>query len=107
MTLAPHVWEGARWERLRFKDHFLNVSRKDISADVPMRLNVGAVGPPDGIGRDFRDYRPSGRSFHVPRTQQPNEGLGKVLTFNNDGMLVLPQGGHKLRSARDPHGRWR
>src|SRR5215467_8208690 len=57
--------EGAGWERLRFEDHFLNVSRKDISADVPMRLNIGVVGPPDGIGRDFRDDRPERPQFHV------------------------------------------
>jgi hypothetical protein len=81
---------GAGWECLRFEDHLLNVSRKDISADVPIVLNIETVAPSDRIGRHFRNYRPERPQFYAARPQQPNEGLGKVLIFDDNGPLVLP-----------------
>ena len=55
MAGAPMGSEGARREHLGFEDHLLNISRKDVSADVPMGLNVGAVASPDRVGHHFRD----------------------------------------------------
>jgi hypothetical protein len=82
--------QSARWKRLRFEDHLSNVSRKNIPADVPTGINVGAEGPPDGVGHHFRDKRPDRPQFDIPRSQQPHEGLGKVLIFDDNRPLVLP-----------------
>src|SRR5262249_45076670 len=92
------------WERLRLEDHFLNIARKNVSADVPIVLDVRAVAPPDRVGHHFRDYGPERPQFHVPRPQQSNEGSGKVLVFDDNGALVLLQGSHELRPARYTHG---
>jgi hypothetical protein len=95
---------GRSWERLRFEDHFLNISRKDISADIPIVLNIESVAPSDRVGCHFRDYRPDRPQFHAARPQEANEGLGKVLIFDDNRPLVLPQGSPQLRSARYTHG---
>jgi hypothetical protein len=55
MVVAEWSPLSSRWERLRFEDHPLDVSRKDIPADVPIVINVGAVAPSDCIGHHFRD----------------------------------------------------
>jgi hypothetical protein len=70
-----------------------------------MGLNVRAVGPPNGIGRDFGHERSDRSQLHVPRPQQPDEGLGKVLIFDDNGALMLPQCSPQLRLARDSDGR--
>jgi hypothetical protein len=99
---------GEGWKRPRFEDHLLDISRKDISPDVPMGLDVGAVAPPDRTGHHFCDQRPERPQAYVPRPQQPNEGPSKVLIFDDNRPLVLPQGSPQLRSARYTHGnRWR
>src|SRR5262245_48913940 len=98
---------SSRWERFRFEDHLLNISRKDISANVPIVLNVEPVAPSDPVGHHFRDYRPEGPKFHAARPQQPNEGFGKVRIFDDNGPLVLPQRSPQLRLARYTHDcRW-
>jgi hypothetical protein len=91
-------------EHLRFEDHLLNISRKDISADVPMVLNVETVAPPDGVGHHFRDEPAERPQVYLPRPQQPDEGPGKVLIFDDNGPLVLPQGSPQLRTARYAYG---
>jgi hypothetical protein len=98
------IQQRARWECLRSEDHLLNVSRKDISANVPIVLNIETVAPSDRVGRHFGDYRPQRPQFHPARPQQPNEGLGKVLIVDDNGPLVLPQGSPQLRLARYTHG---
>jgi hypothetical protein len=69
-----------------------------------MVLNVETVAPPDGVGHHFRDEPAERAQAYVPRPQQPDEGPGKVLIFDDNGALVLPQGGPQLRTAGYTYG---
>ena len=69
-----------------------------------MVLNVETVAPPDGVGHHFRDEPAERPQVYLPRPQQPDEGPGKVLIFDDNGPLALSQGGPQLRTAGYTHG---
>ena len=45
-------------ELFRLEDHFLYIPRQDVSGDVPMRLDVSAVGPTNRVGHRVCDKLP-------------------------------------------------
>ena len=45
-------------ELFRLEDHLLYIPRQDISGDVPIRLDVSAVGPPNRVGHRVCDKLP-------------------------------------------------
>jgi hypothetical protein len=69
-----------------------------------MVLNVETVAPSDGVGHHFRDEPAERPQVYVTGPQQPDEGPGKVLIFDDNGPLVLPQGSPQLRTTRYTYG---
>jgi hypothetical protein len=69
-----------------------------------MVLNVETVAPPDGVRHHFRDEPAERPQAYVPRPQQPDEGPGKVLIFDDNRPLALSQGSPQLRTARYTYG---
>jgi hypothetical protein len=45
-------------ELFRLEDHLLHIPRQDVSGDVPMRLDVSAVGPTNRVGHRVCDKLP-------------------------------------------------
>src|SRR4249919_737242 len=45
-------------ELFRLEDHLLYIPRQDVSGDVPMRLDVSAVGPTNRVGHRVCDKLP-------------------------------------------------
>jgi hypothetical protein len=88
---------------LRFEDHLLRISGQQISADVPMRLNVSAVAPRKGIRQRVCHQPAETPHPQLARACKSGERPRQLLIFDNNWSRLLPQSGRQMRPARHPH----
>jgi hypothetical protein len=88
---------------LRFEDHLMRISGQQISADVPIRLNVSAVAPRESIRQRVCHQPAETPSAQLARACKSGERPRQLLIFDNNWSRVLPQSGGQMRPARHPH----
>src|SRR5258707_478181 len=88
---------------LRFEDHLMRISGQQISADVPMRLNVSAVAPRKGIRQRVCHQAADTPHAQLARACKSGERPRQLLIFDNNWSRPLPQSGRQMRPARHPH----
>jgi len=87
---------------LRFEDHLMRISGQQISADVPMRLNVSAVAPRKGIRQRVCHQAADTPHAQLARACKSGERPRQLLIFDNNWSRPLPQSAVKcdLRDTR-------
>jgi hypothetical protein len=85
----------------------LHVPRQNISAHVPMRLDVSSIGPAHRVRHRIRDEFTKRPQLQFPRPKQSGKRTRKLLVLDDNRSRMLAKRRRQLRPTRDPHRhRW-